>query len=241
MRNTLTSLALSSVLTIPTIALADSHPRTIGPNGEAPTPVATLELSDAEVATISEGGHTAAFVWHELYDWSNAVAQGAKDEFARLGIDVVAETSAGFDTAQQKSDVETVLAKDPTVIVSLPIDPPTAAGVYGVARDAGVKLVFVDNAVSGFVHGEDYVTVVSADLFQIGNKAAHALAAAMGETGTVGYMFHDADFPVTNQRDSAFKWTIENEYPNMEIVIVAKHDRSSQCRRHCPRHAVSKP
>ena len=219
MFNILKTLALSSALALPTIAFADNHPQTVGPNGEAPTPVASLELSDADVAAIAQGGYTVAFVWHELYDWSNAVAQGAKDEFARLGIEVVAETSAGFDTAQQKSDVETVLAKDPTIIVSLPIDPPTAAGVYGVARDAGVKLVFIDNAVNGFTHGDDYVTVVSADLFQIGNTAAHALAAAMGETGTVGYMFHDADFPVTNQRDNAFKWTIENEYPNMEIVI----------------------
>lgn len=212
-------LALSSLVAMPLTALADNHPQTTGPNGEQPTPVSTLELTDADIAKVAEGGYTAALVWHELYDWSNAVAQGAKDEFGRMGIEVIAETDAGFDTARQKSDVETVMANNPTIIVSLPIDPPTASTVYGIARDAGVKLVFIDNAVNGFTHGEDYVTVVSADLFQIGNKAATALAAAMGETGTVGYMFHDADFPVTNQRDNAFKWTIENEYPNMEIVI----------------------
>ncbi len=219
MLHALKSLAFSSVLAMPGAALADNHPETRGPNGEAPTPVAGLELSDADISKVAEGGYTAALVWHELYDWSNAVAQGARDEFARMGIKVVAETNAGFDTARQKSDVETVMARNPAIIVSLPIDPPTASGVYGIARDAGVKLVFIDNAVNGFVHGEDYVTVVSADLFQIGNKAANALAAAMGEEGTVGYIFHDADFPVTNQRDNAFKWTIENEYPNMEIVI----------------------
>lgn len=213
--------ALLASLSVPALApaLADDRPLTVGPKGEAPTPVATLELTSEDAAKVAEGNYTAAFVWHELYDWSNAVARGAKDEFERLGIEVVAETDAGFDTARQKADVETVMAKEPSIIVSLPIDPPTAASVYGVARDAGVKLVFIDNAVDGFEHGKDYVTVVSADLFQIGNKAANALAAAMGETGTVGYMFHDADFPVTNQRDNAFKWTIENEYPNMEIVI----------------------
>ena len=221
MLNSLKALVLSSMLAFPATAIADNRPETKGPNGETPTPVAIagIELSDADIAELAGGGFTAALVWHELYDWSNAVAQGARDEFARMGIQVVAETNAGFDTARQKSDVETVMAKDPTIIISLPIDPPTASGVYGIARDAGVKLVFIDNAVNGFAHGEDYVTVVSADLFQIGNKAANALAAAMGKEGTVGFMFHDADFPVTNQRDSAFKWTIENEYPNMEIVI----------------------
>lgn len=198
-------------------ALADK-PVTQGPNGEVPTPVAGLALSDSEIAQVSQGSYTAALVWHELYDWSNAVAQGAKDEFTRLGIEVIAETDAGFDPGRQKSDVETVMARNPSIILSLPIDPPTAAGVYGIARDAGVKLVFIDNSVKGFTHGEDYVTVVSADLFQIGNKAAVALAEAMGGKGKVGYIYHDADFPVTNQRDNAFKWTIENQYPDIKIV-----------------------
>ncbi len=214
-----TLLASTLLVGMTALASAADRPQTVGPKGEAPTPVATLELTDAEVAKVAEGNYTAAFAWHELYDWSNAVARGAKDEFERLGIKVVAETDAGFDSARQKSDVETIMANQPSIIVSLPIDPTTAQTVYGIARDAGVKLVFVDNAVDGFTHGKDYVTVVSADLVQIGKKAARALAASMGETGTVGYMFHDADFPVTNQRDQAFKWTIENEFPNMEIAI----------------------
>lgn len=215
-----TALAAAALTVIGSAALADK-PLTTGPNGEAPTPVSEFVLSDEEVAEISQGGYTAALVWHELYDWSNAVARGARDEFARLGIEVIAETDAGFDPARQKSDVETVMARNPSIILSLPIDPPTASGVYGIARDAGVKLVFIDNAVEGFSHGKDYVTVVSADLFQIGNKAAIALAEAIGGKGEVGYIYHDADFPVTNQRDNAFKWTIENEYPGIAIVTEA--------------------
>ncbi len=218
MKTTTILFAASLAAATASHAYAD-QPKTVGPNGEEPTPAASLTLTDQEIEAVKEGGYTAALVWHELYDWSNAVAQGAKDEFARLGIEVIAETDAGFDTARQKADVETVMAREPSIIVSLPIDPPTAQSVYGVARDAGVELVFIDNAVNGFTHGEDYTAVVSADLFQIGNKAAIALADAIGGAGKVGYMFHDADFPVTNQRDGAFKWTIENEYPEIEIVI----------------------
>lgn len=220
MKTSLMSLTVVAAALAVTTAQAEA-PLTVGPNGETPTPVASLTLTEREIEQISQGSYTAALVWHELYDWSNAVARGAKDEFERLGIDVVAETDAGFDSSRQKSDVETVMAREPSIIVSLPIDPTTAAGVYGEARDAGVKLVFIDNAVNGFTHGKDYVTVVSADLFQIGNKAAIALAEAMGGSGKVGFMFHDADFPVTNQRDTAFKWTIENEYPKIEIVTEA--------------------
>lgn len=217
MKRTL-NLLTAAAMSVAGTSVWAQQPATVGPNGEAPTPVASLTLSDAQVTEITQGAYTAALVWHELYDWSDAVAQGAKDEFTRLGIDVVAETDAGFDVSRQKSDIETVMAREPSIIVSLPIDPTTGASVYGIARDAGVKLVFIDNAVNGFVHGEDYVTVVSADLFQIGNKAAIALAEAMGGKGKIGYMYHDADFPVTNQRDNAFKWTIENTYPDIEIV-----------------------
>ena len=61
-------------------------------------------------------------------------------------------------------------------------------------------------------------TIVSDDLFQMGEKAADAMAAAIGGKGKVGYLFHDANFYVTNQRDQAFKETIEAKYPDIEIV-----------------------
>jgi ribose transport system substrate-binding protein len=196
-------------------------PVTVGPNGEPATPAATLELTEAEVAQITEGGHTAAFAWHELYDWSSAVAQGAKDEFARLGIEVVAETTAGFDSARQQADVETVMALSPSILITLPIDPTAGASTYAAAREGGAKIVFIDNAAAGFTHGEDYVTTVSADLVGIGERTAEAMAGALGGPGKVGYIFHDADFHVTNLRDQAFKWMIENRYDGIEIVAEA--------------------
>ena len=63
--------------------------------------------------------------------------------------------------------------------------------------------------------------MVSDDLFQMGKKAGDAMAAALGNKGKVGYIFHDADFYVTNQRDGAFKATIEKDYPEMQIVAEA--------------------
>ncbi|MDW6026327.1 substrate-binding domain-containing protein [Mesorhizobium sp. BAC0120] len=194
---------------------------TTGPNGEKPTPAGTLVLTDAEVQQIKDGKFTAALVWHEMSEYTNAVNRGAQDELERLGVTVVAQTDAGFDAARQKSDVETVLAKKPSMILSLPVDPATAATVYDPARHAGVKLGFVDNSPAGYVHDKDYVTIVSDDLFQMGNKAGIAMADALGKQGKVGYIFHDADFYVTNQRDGAFKKTIEQDYPDMKIVAEA--------------------
>ena len=195
--------------------------QTVGPNGETPTPADSVTLTPEQEAQIKDGGHTAALVWHEMSAYTNAVDKGARDEFARLGVEVVAQTDAGFDASRQQSDIETVMSLSPSIIVSLPVDPTTAATAFGPARDAGVKLVFVDNAPAGYVHGTDYVTVVSDDLFQMGAKAAEAMAAALGDQGNVGMIFHDADFYVTNQRDGAFKTTIEQDHPNMQIVAEA--------------------
>ena len=191
---------------------------TKGPHGEAATPAASVTLTPEQEAKVKDGKFTAALSWHTTSDWSAAVGNGAKDEFGRLGIEVVAETDAGFDAARQKSDIETILAKKPSVIVSLPVDPETAPEAYRPALAAGTKLMFVDNAPKGFVHGTDYIAISSADLVQMGAKAGKALADALGSKGKVGYIFHDADFYVTNQRDQSFKATVAAT-PGMEIAV----------------------
>ena len=149
---------------------------TTGPHGESATPASAITLTPEEEAQIKSGNHTAALAWHTASDYTTAVDQGAKDEFARLGIEVVAQTDAQFDPAKQKSDIETILAKQPDIILSLPVDPDTAAEVYRPALEAGVVLGFVDNAPKGFEQGKDYVTIVSDDLAQMGAKAADAMA-----------------------------------------------------------------
>ena len=159
---------------------------TTGPNGESATPAGSMTLTPEEEAKIKAGGYTAALVWHEMSEYTHAVDAGARDAFARLGIEVVAQTDAGFDASRQQADVETVMAKKPSIILSLPVDPPTAAAVYKPALDAGVKLAFVDNSPAGYEQGRDYAAVVSDDLFSMGKNAADAMAAALGGKGRLG-------------------------------------------------------
>lgn len=190
----------------------------LGPNGETPQPFDTTTLTDAEVAKIQAGTFKAAIVMHYAgNDWSTAQVAGLKSEFERLGIQVVATTDANFKPEQQVSDIETVLALKPDLIVSIPTDPVATKDAYAKARDAGVKLVFMDNVPSGFVGGKDYVSVVSADNKGNGVVSAHLLAKALGGQGKIGLIYHDADFFVTKQRYEGFKETIA-QYPGIEIV-----------------------
>ncbi len=190
----------------------------VGPNGEKPSGFDTTTLTDAEVAKIKAGTFKAAIVMHYAgNDWSTAQVAGLKSEFTRLGIEVVAVTDANFKPEQQVSDLETVLALKPDLIVSIPTDPVATASAYAKARDAGVKLVFMDNVPKGFVGGKDYVSVVSADNKGNGVVSAHLLAKALGGKGEIGLVFHDADFFVTKQRYEGFKETIA-QYPGIKIV-----------------------
>lgn len=191
-----------------------------GPNGEAPTAAAEISLSEEDLEAIRAMNATAAIVLHYGgNDWSQAQVNGLRHQFEVMGIEVIAVTDAGFSAATQMSDIETILAQDPSIIVSIPTDPVATASAYRMAAERGVELVFMDNVPAGLTAGEDYVSVVSADNYGNGVASAHLMAQALGdEGGEIGIVYHAADFFVTRQRYDAFRTTIEENYPNIEIV-----------------------
>ena len=191
-----------------------------GPNGEDPSAPSTVVLSDEELAKIKEMGATAAIVMHYGgNDWSRAQINGLQTQFAAMGIKVIAVTDAGFKPEKQVSDLETIMAQAPDVIVSIPTDPTATAAAYRSAGKAGAKFVFMDNVPAGFVAGQDYISVVSADNYGNGVASAHLMAKALGpDGGDIGLVFHAADFFVTKQRYDAFKATIASDYPAIKIV-----------------------
>ncbi|MFN8521326.1 MAG: substrate-binding domain-containing protein [Chloroflexota bacterium] len=197
----------------------DLEAATVGPNGEASTAAGDLApLTDDEIAQIRAGGHSAALLWAGAGTWYNALTAGARDAAERLGIEIVTEAEANFDPARQATDVETALALRPDIILTLPVDPVSAAQAFRPAVDAGAKLVFVDNGIDGYAAGTEYVTVVTGDHFGMGKTAADLMAEAIGGSGEIGFIFHDADYYVTNNRDRYFKAAIEQRYPDITIA-----------------------
>jgi ribose transport system substrate-binding protein len=190
-----------------------------GPNGEKPTPASEVSLSADELQQIKDKHATAAIVLHYGgNDWSNAQVSGLRNALSRMGIRVIAVTDANFKPEKQVSDIETVLAKKPNVIISIPTDPVATAGAYRKAARQGVKLVFMDNVPKGFTPGKDYVSVVSADNYGNGVASAHLMAEQLKGKGKIGIVFHEADFFVTKQRYEAFKKTIAQQYPDIKVV-----------------------
>ncbi|QDI91930.1 sugar ABC transporter substrate-binding protein [Salicibibacter halophilus] len=190
-----------------------------GPHGEQADSAHELELSEEEIQEIRDGEYTAAIAMHYAgNDWSQAQINGLEDTFEELGIEITNVTDAQFSVEKQMNDIETILANQPDILVSIPVDPISTVGAYQLALDAGVDLIFMDEVPEGFTPEEDYTSVVSADNFGNGVVAAHLMAEKLNEEGDIGVIYHDADFFVTAQRVEAFEQTIEEDYPNINIA-----------------------
>jgi ribose transport system substrate-binding protein len=191
-----------------------------GPHGEQPSPASSVSLTSEELGRVRELKAKAAIVMHYSSDWSQAQVAGLKSQFENMGIEVIAVTDAGFNPERQVAEIQTVLAQEPQIIVSIPTDADITAAAYRKASQQGVKLVFMDNVPTGFEAGRDYVSVVSADNYGNGVASAHLMAKFLQDKGQVGLVYHAANFFVTRQRYEAFKKTITENYP--EITIVAE-------------------
>jgi ribose transport system substrate-binding protein len=190
-----------------------------GPNGEPPASASSVTLSPQEIEQVRAKKATAAIVMHYTGDgWTDSQIAGLRQQFGELGIEVIAVTDAGFQPDKQVSNIETVLARKPDIIVSIPADPVATASAYRQAAAAGVKLVFMDNVPQGMQAGRDYVSAVSADNVGNGVVAAHLMADALGGKGEIGVVYHEADFKVTRQRLQGFEDTIARDYPDIHIV-----------------------
>ena len=77
------------------------------------------------------------------------------------------------------------------------------------------------------------MTIVSDDLKEMVHHAGDALAAAVGNKGNVAYVYHDANFFVTNQRDGNTKQTILDDHKEGAKIVaelgLADPNQSGRC------------
>ncbi|MED4599808.1 substrate-binding domain-containing protein [Paenibacillus validus] len=193
-----------------------------GPRGKAAFPASKIVITDEQLQKIKAGNYKAAIAMgFSGDDWSEQQVAGLKTEFKRLGIEVIAQTSADFKDSKQIADIEAALMKKPDILVSIPLNAQTQAAVYKKAAESGTKVVFIDQPVDGMDPGKDYVSVVSSDNFGLGMQIADELAKAIGNQGDVAALYFAPDFYVTNVRYEGFIARLEAKHPNINLVAVA--------------------
>jgi len=189
-----------------------------GPNGETPGSAYSLVFTDAELAKLKNMKATAAIAMHLSSDWSNGQLAGLKKQFATLGITIVGTTQADFKADTQVSQIQTLMAKKPSVLVSIPVDSQAESAAYKAVAAAGTKIVFMGNVASGMTAGTDYVSSVGPDDYANGASAAYLLGKKLNGKGTIATIHHAADFWVTKARWNGFKETITTKFPGIKII-----------------------
>ena len=190
----------------------------VGPDGSTPGGLDDVMLTEEEKEQVRAGNYTVAICYHQLDNQVNqsklAACQAVLED---LNIEVVCVTDAQSDATKEVNDLETALALNPDILISMPYDVEVTKAAYQAYIDAGIPIVFMENAHPDFVPGVDYVTVTNSDSYGNGKYAAMLLAEAIGYKGKVAMVNYDAEFFTTNERDRAFRETIAN-YPEIEVV-----------------------
>ncbi len=193
--------------------------KTRGPEGQVPVWYTELTLTEEEKTKIEAGNYSIAYDQGVVALFDDTIGKAIEHRSNELGIEPAAWTINNLDAGVQRENIETILAMNPSAIAALSVDPVVSREIFKDAADRGVKLVFCSNKPADFEWNKDYQgALIIFDFYEFGDLLAGPLNSALGGEGKIGYLYHDADFFITNQRDQGFKDAIKN-YPGLEIVV----------------------
>ena len=193
-----------------------------GPEAASPD---SITFTAEELETLKNGGFTAAISMN-LMDaaWPTLQVAGIRAGLAEYGIDLVAVTEAKGQPATQLNDLEQLAARQPDVILSIPIDPVSSSPVFKRIGEQGIKIVFIDNVPIEMEPGKDYVSVVASDNEANGYFSAKAMAEKMGGSGKVGILttVYNSAYVIQAREKGARKAFAEYPEPLMHVAPVAR-------------------
>ncbi|SDB53038.1 substrate-binding domain-containing protein [Bauldia litoralis] len=247
MRLTTLALPLAVVATMATSAVAQDYswpdnippeakemmePMPLSPRGQAVVgfpegPPASspdsITFTDEELQTLKDGNFTAAISMNVMdAAWPQLQVAGITAGLKEYGIELVAVTEAKGQPATQLNDLEQLAARQPDVILSIPIDPVSSSPVFKRISGEGIKIVFIDNVPVDMEPGKDYVSVIASDNEANGYFAAKAMAEEMGGKGKVGILttVYNSAYVIVAREAGARKAFAE--YPDITEVDPAQ-------------------
>jgi ribose transport system substrate-binding protein len=192
---------------------------TRGPEGQVPIWYKALSLTEEEKDRIRKGNYTIGYC---------QICAGELNDVIGYSIEHVAKDLNmkylwAFDdlsALNQRDNVESMLAAGADIICALSIDPQISGETFRMVAEQGKSICFLSNK-APMKWKEEYTGgLVFWDLAGLGPIMAEALNKEMGGEAKIGWVYHDANFFITNIRDDGFKNAID-KYPGMEIVYEA--------------------
>ena len=199
----------------------------LGPHGEIAQSPDRLRISAEEAERARQGKFRVAVVLHTTKsDWAKQHLVGIAKTLGDHGAAIIEVVDCNFSAATQNASFERLIQSRPDAIISLPVGNTVMAEAYRKASKAGIKLILLDNVPTGLLPGRDYVSLISADNFGLGQVGAELLSPHVAAGGEVGILTYRKDFYATNEREIAFRRWIETRRPDV-IVRQGEFDETS--------------
>ena len=198
-------------------------------DGVKPTAYEEFGWTDDQITSIKDAGLTVGLVMHTGGEsFSNAVISGVTKAAEELGVEIVAQTDAQWDAAQQSTNLESVLAKNPDIVILCQIDVEAMTDQLKEAAANVTKFVFFDN-INASLTEDDYVSLVTTDTYAAGVECAKDMAAELGGSGRIAMFTWSAPNLGNRARSQGFRDYIETNFPEIEIVTEEFYDDASDC------------
>jgi ribose transport system substrate-binding protein len=200
------------------------NPKNVGPEGHSPVGAEVLlkDLTPDVVAKIKSGNYTAAIAFHTTgTDWPRLQEEGIRAVLKEFNIKLLTVTDAEFKVDKQVSDIESIIQLKPNLLIGFCVDRQGGAAVYRKAKDAGIKISFMDTMPIDFKYPADYAGLTLADNYEAGVVAAELVAEAIGKKGEVAVMWFPISMFHVDQRYYGIMAKLK-EYPGIKVVDVQK-------------------
>lgn len=191
----------------------------LGPRGESAASPLVLRVSEMDAQIIAERRFRVAVVLHTSgSDWARQLLAGIASTLGQHQAALIELVDCGFNAQEQIKTFHRLANSNVDAVISIPIGNQDVAEAHRRIQKARKKLILLDNAPTGLSPGTDYVSVVSADNFGLGEMAAQLLSSHLPPDRPVGMLAFGVDFFATHEREIAFtKWMAKNR-PQLRII-----------------------
>lgn len=192
-----------------------------GPGGEEAASPDSIVLTREEKKRLRKGHYRVAISFHYMGTaWAELHEKGIRDELERYGIDVISVMDAHFDSKLQNTQLEGIKLQQPDAVIAIPADDKETSDKF-MELSKITKLVFLSN-IPESLEKNHYVSCVSVNEWENGTNAGRMMGEYFKEKPSVkaGFLIHGASFYGTGVRDGAAVKVVQENYKNIEIMVV---------------------
>ncbi len=194
----------------------------LGPHGERAASSDRIVLSGKDVSFARDRAFKVAVVLHTTEsDWAKQQLAGMGAILSDHAAVITTVVDCDFSLDRQTLALNHLAGETLDGVISIPLGNSRALrDAYRAVSAAGKNLVLLDNAPVGLMPESDYVSVVSADNFGLGEIAAAQLSPYVPQGGKIGLVAFRLGFFATTQREISFRRWIERQRPDVVIRHV---------------------